>query len=421
MPAAAQPPPALDRSIGLLDATAMVAGIIIGASIFVQPSEMAGDVPSLAGLLTAWLTAGLLTLGGALICAELASAFPRTGGVYVFLSDTLSPALGFLWAWAMFWSMHSGIIAALAVIVARYAGQYAPLTSFEVQVVAVGTIVLLSGVNYAGVRYGSRLQTTFTIGKLAAIVAIVAMAFALGSRLPVHFVPSAEPHALTMSGLFSAIVAALFAFGGWHMVTYAAGETVAASRTIPRALATGTAIVTICYLALNLAYLYVLPLDHVRTSSPWQPILPVRSLGRPVPRPWPAWSCFPPLVRWPGSCWPVPACIFRWPPAIPGSRGLVPCTRGSARRIGPFCCRWSGRRCWWRRARTVCSLRASCTRSGSFLPCWRWDSCARGGARIMPRFTVCRRIPPYQSYLLSFRQASSPINFFRIRSRRSSA
>jgi amino acid transporter len=116
MPAPAPAPRrALSRSIRFGDATAMVVGIIIGASIFVQPSEMTGAVPSLPGLLAAWSIAGLLTLGGALICAELSSAFPRTGGVYVYLSETVSPAIGFLWAWAMFWSMHSGIIAPLAV------------------------------------------------------------------------------------------------------------------------------------------------------------------------------------------------------------------------------------------------------------------------------------------------------------------
>ncbi|MBE3100472.1 MAG: amino acid permease, partial [Planctomycetes bacterium] len=98
--------PALQRALRLPHATAMVVGTIIGASIFVQPSEMTGAVPSIPGVLAAWAVAGLLTIAGALICAELASAFPRTGGVYVFLNETLSPSVGFLWAWAMFWSMH---------------------------------------------------------------------------------------------------------------------------------------------------------------------------------------------------------------------------------------------------------------------------------------------------------------------------
>src|SRR5262249_39726552 len=98
--------PRLDRSIGLLQATAMVAGIIVGASIFVQPSEINRHVPSVLGVLAVWAAAGALTLFGSLVCAELSSIYPRTGGIYVFLKETLSPAWGFLWGWAMFWSAH---------------------------------------------------------------------------------------------------------------------------------------------------------------------------------------------------------------------------------------------------------------------------------------------------------------------------
>ena len=258
---------ALSRSIRLVDAVAMVVGIIIGASIFVQPSEMTGAVPSLPGLMLAWSIAGILTLGGALICAELSSALPRTGGVYVYLSETLSPALGFLWAWSMFWSMHSGIIAALAVIFARYGAYFVPLSPAGTRLVALSAIVALSAVNYAGVRQGSRLQTAFTAGKVAAVVLMVAVAFVAGARLPAHFVPSAGSASVSVQGLASAVAAALFSFGGWHMVTYAAGETVDPSRTIPRALGIGTVIVTACYLSLNAAYLFVLPVDAVAAST----------------------------------------------------------------------------------------------------------------------------------------------------------
>jgi APA family basic amino acid/polyamine antiporter len=259
--------PGLRPSMGLVDATAMVVGIIMGASIFVQPSEITAAVPSIPSMLGAWAVAGALTLAGALICAELASAFPRTGGVYVFLSDTLSPLAGFLWAWAMFWSVHTGIIAALAVIFARYVGFYVPLSPLEVRLVAVAAIGALSALNYAGVRHASRLQTTFTIGKVAAVAVIVVAGVAFGSRLPVHFVPSAAERPLEAGAFARAVVAGLFSFGGWHMVTYAAGETVDARRTIPRALAAGTLLVTACYLALNTVYLYVLPVDTVMASS----------------------------------------------------------------------------------------------------------------------------------------------------------
>src|SRR5690242_1300447 len=144
----------------------MVVGIIIGASIFVQPSEINRHVPSIAGVLSVWAAAGLLTVLGALVCAELSSAFPRTGGVYVFLKETVSPGAGFLWGWAMFWSAHSGIIAASSVILARYIGYFVPLGDRGTKEAAVAAIALLSAVNYAGVRQGSGLQTVVTLAKV---------------------------------------------------------------------------------------------------------------------------------------------------------------------------------------------------------------------------------------------------------------
>ena len=118
----------LHRAIGFPQATAMVCGIIIGASIFVQPSEITGNVPSVTGVFLVWIISGLLTFFGALVCAELASIFTRSGGIYVYLKEAFFPALGFLWGWAMFWVIHSGIIAAIAVIFARYAAFFIPLS-----------------------------------------------------------------------------------------------------------------------------------------------------------------------------------------------------------------------------------------------------------------------------------------------------
>ena len=116
----------LRRAIRLPQATALVVGTIIGASIFVQPSEITGQVPSIGGVLFTWLTAGILTIFGALVCAELASIYTESGGVYVYLRESFSPAVGFLWGWAMFWTMHTGIIAAISVVFARYLGYFIP-------------------------------------------------------------------------------------------------------------------------------------------------------------------------------------------------------------------------------------------------------------------------------------------------------
>ena len=267
----------LHRSLRLPHATALVVGTIIGSAVFVQASEVTHHVPSIIGVLLVWLVSGVLTLFGALACAELATAFPRTGGVYVFLREIYSPLAGFLWGWAMFWVMHSGIIAAMSMVFARYAGVFVPLDDTGMRVVAVAAILVNSAINYAGVKRSSTLQTSITVTKVAAVALIVIVGFALGSQLPAHYqyssevaVGNAAAHAapaIVMSEFLLAVVAGLFAFGGWHVVTYTAEETVAPERTIPRALGLGIAIVTAAYVALNAVYFYILPVDKVLAST----------------------------------------------------------------------------------------------------------------------------------------------------------
>ncbi|HEY4131367.1 MAG TPA: amino acid permease [Gemmatimonadaceae bacterium] len=262
----------LSRSITPLHATALVVGIIIGASIFVQPSVITGAVPTVGGVFAVWIVAGVLTLFGALIAAELASAYPQAGGVYVFLREAFSPVAGFLWGWAMFWTMHTGIIAVIAMVFARYVAFFIPVGDAGLRVIAVLGIVALTGVNYLGVRQGSLVQTTLTILKVAAVLLIILAAFTVGHAiaptLPSTGVGAVAPPApLTFEQFPLAIVAGLFAFGGWHMVTYAAEETQNPERTIPRALMAGVAIVTFCYIALNAAYFRLLSPTQIAQSS----------------------------------------------------------------------------------------------------------------------------------------------------------
>jgi APA family basic amino acid/polyamine antiporter len=158
--------------------------------------------------------------------------------------------------------MHSGIIAAIAMVFGRYAATIVPLGDLGIRLVAVAGIVVLSVINYAGVRPGSTVQTALTITKIAAIGVLLILLFAAGTPHLPAAAGSIEPR-----GFLRALVAGLFAFGGWHMVTYAAEETRAPERTIPRALMLGTAVVVVIYLALNSAYLLVLPFDRVLAST----------------------------------------------------------------------------------------------------------------------------------------------------------
>src|SRR5689334_17781674 len=262
-------PRGLRQAIGLTRATAMVVGTIIGASIFVQPSLVSGAVPSVGGMLLVWAVAGVLTLIGALVTAELASAFPGSGGVYIFLRESYSPAVAFLWCWAMFWSMHTGIIAAIAMVCARYVGFFVPLGDTGLRVVAIAAILLFSAINYVGVRLGTAVQTSFTVVKVAAVVLIAVAGFVASQRVvtPSSAAATAVSAGPSARAFIAATVAGLFAFGGWHMVTYTGDETVDARRTIPRALLIGTLAVTASYIAVNAAYLAVLSPSAVAASN----------------------------------------------------------------------------------------------------------------------------------------------------------
>lgn len=245
----------------------MVVGIIIGASVFVQASEITSFVPSLAGVTAVWVVAGLLTMGGALVCAELASAFPQTGGVYVYLREIYSPALGFLWGWAMFWSMHTGIMAAIATVFARYAGYFVPMSDAGLRATAVAAILVLSLINYLGVRFGSGVQAAFTLVKVLGVLMIVIVGVLWNGAGSADGVAELHAYPWGVPEFLLAVGAGLFAFGGWHMVTYTAEETKDPERTIPRSLILGVLIVTACYVGLNMVYLDLLSIDRVITST----------------------------------------------------------------------------------------------------------------------------------------------------------
>lgn len=258
----------LPRVIGIVQASALVIGTIIGTSIFVQPSEITRSVPTVSGILAAWALAGTLTMLFALTCAELASAFPATGGVYVFLREAYSRRLAFLWGWSSVWIIHTGVIAAIAMVCARYIAYFVPAAADHERAVAVAVVLAVSALNYAGVRIGAVVLTLSTAAKLLAIAVLLVAGLAVAppAAITTWHPGLAELRTVPLTQLLLGVGAGLFAFGGAHAVTYVAGETTDPARTVPRALTIGTLVVTLCYIALNALYLYVLPLDTVRAS-----------------------------------------------------------------------------------------------------------------------------------------------------------
>ncbi len=173
-----------------------------------------------------------------------------------------------MWGWANFWSIHSGIIAAIAVVCARYIAYFVPLSGLGQQIVAAGVIAIISAINYVGVKAGTTVQTAITGAKLGAIALLLAAGIAYsGAATGDAWTLGADQLAVVpLERLLLGVAAGLFAFGGWHMVTYAAGETTDPARTLPKALTVGTLVVTVCYIGLNAVYLRVLPLEAVRQS-----------------------------------------------------------------------------------------------------------------------------------------------------------
>lgn len=251
----------LPRAIGFPGSTAIVVGTIIGSGIFLVPHEMAGQVGSVRSLMLVWVVGGVLSLAGALSLAELGAAMPEAGGVYVYLRQAYGKALAFLYGWAALLVIETGSIATLAVAFGIYSASFVPLTNFQQKLVASAVIVLLSGVNILGVRKGAAVQTIFTIAKLAGLAIIVGYALSSTNLERVAATqPLPTPHT-TVSSFGVALISALWAYQGWHMLSYAAGEVRNPARVLPRSYLLGTLVVVTAYLSANLAYLRVLPME----------------------------------------------------------------------------------------------------------------------------------------------------------------
>ena len=283
-------------TLGLFTTVMMVVGGVIGSGIFRKPGLMASQLGSPTWLLAVWILAGLITLLGALTNAEIASMIPETGGQYVYFDRMYGPFFAYLYGWATFAIMQSGSIAAVAYVFAEYGNQHffhlpelsgplatwaihvpwigevAPLKEFAPKTIAALLIILLTAVNYFGVKFGGIVQNIFTIAKVGAMGLLVLGAFLLptGGSIANLTVGSSSIHlqglALFM-GIAAALQGAFWAYDGWNKLTYIAGEIKQPQRNIPRGLVTGMIIVTAIYVLMDLAYSYVLPVDVMAKSK----------------------------------------------------------------------------------------------------------------------------------------------------------
>jgi amino acid transporter len=271
-------PDTLPRRLGFWPATAVTIGVIIGSGIFRVPAVVAGDVGSVTGVAAVWILGGLITLCGALSLAELAAAFPRSGGVFVYLHEVYGPGVAFLFGWTLFFLSPAGI-AAIALVFAEYLGTLVPLSLFGIRLVAAGLLAILGGACYRSVRGTGALVSAATAAKVAALAALVLAALLLGDGSAGSFGRGAPAGGAHLGGIGLGLVAALWAYNGIQDMVPIAGEVRDPGRVLPRALLLGIAVVIVTYLSANAAYLYVLPYDALRASPLVASATAVRVLG----------------------------------------------------------------------------------------------------------------------------------------------
>jgi APA family basic amino acid/polyamine antiporter len=262
-------PLSLRKELNLFDAAAIVVGTVIGSGIFLIPSSIATQLSSLGAVLLVWMIGGLLTIFGALSLAELGSMYPGTGGLCSYLRHAYGPLPAFLYAWALLFMIHSGSIAALAVAFGLYAGQVLPMGMVEMKVVSAACVLVFTTINCLGIRGGKLIQNLIAVAKISGLAGIILVLGIKGSR-PIHLlgaVGNGSAYAFSVAGFGIALVAVLWAYEGWHVVSFVAGEMNQPQRDLPRSLFYGTAIVMLICVAANLGYYHVLSPAEIRSSG----------------------------------------------------------------------------------------------------------------------------------------------------------
>ena len=276
----------LVKALGLVDATTLVMGSMIGSGVFIVAADISRQVQSPGLLMLTWFATAALTLVAALSYGELAAAMPHAGGQYVYLREAFGPLWGFLFGWTMFLVIQTGTIAAVAVAFAKYSGVFVPWISARnyligsgriglttQQLLAIALIVFLTWSNTRGIRTGARVQNVFTFAKVAALLGLIGFGFLLGRNHAAvsdnfdNFWRGAGWNLDTLRLAGVAMVGALFSSDAWNNVTFTAGEVRNPRRNLPLSLALGVGVVSALYIAANLAYLNVLTLHEIQTAA----------------------------------------------------------------------------------------------------------------------------------------------------------
>jgi basic amino acid/polyamine antiporter, APA family len=250
-------------AVSMLHGVAFIVGIVVGIGIFKSPQVVAQNVTNESVFIAIWIAGGLITLIGALVYAELGSAYPSGGGEYHFLSRALGRPVGLMFAWARFTVLQTGIIAAVAFVFGDYAEKLVPLGPSGPAILAALAVFILTVVNLFGAPQGKGFQLALTGLSVTAIIVVVIA----GLSAPPHGIPTPTAPPAAGAALGLALVFVLFTYGGWSEAAYLSGDMRDNRRNIMRALVIATGIITLIYVLMNLAYLNVLGLDGIRKSN----------------------------------------------------------------------------------------------------------------------------------------------------------
>ncbi|HWS95248.1 MAG TPA: amino acid permease [Candidatus Methylomirabilis sp.] len=270
--------PGLVRELGVSQASAIVVGTIIGSGIFLVPAEMMQAVGSARLVYLAWIVGGLLSLAGAVTYAELGAMKPQAGGEYVYIRDAYGSLPAFLYAWTWFVVAKPGSIATIATGIVRILGTFPALAFFNQaalnvpfkvtygQLVAIAAAMLITWLNYIGVKKAGEFQLVFTILKVVMIVGVGVVGFTAATGTWHNFGTHFAGATGGVAGFMAALVAALWAYDGWNDLNMVSGEIQKPERTIPIALIAGVGIVAVLYMLNNAAVQYVLPANQIAVS-----------------------------------------------------------------------------------------------------------------------------------------------------------